>query len=232
VSPIWIAVSALQWVVIATLCLVVLSLVRQLGVVMIRLNPSAGLDYDDGPGPGTELPAQEFELFPRGSVDVGGSRLHPQLIVFLSPDCSICTSVAGYVRALARDYDGDLDLVIVVQGTPRLVREFVETHGLEGLDVGLRQNFPPSAWAPSSTPFGVAITSEGTVAARGTPNALEHLEQMIDIAERARGLDADTAPVEHAWGDSLPAARDEPAPANSPSVNVVMTGGSNNDSRD
>lgn len=203
-SSLWIVSTVLQWIVIAGLVVIVLSLVRQLGVLMVRLNPSAGLDLEDGPGPGTEISAQDIELFPTGHGVVGGARPNPQLIVFLSPDCSLCTTVAGCVRAIARTYRAELDLLVVVHGTPRLVREFTESHGLDGLDVALRQHFPAGAWLPASTPFSIGLTDEGTVAARGTPNALEHLEEMIRSARDGLPLGDGASPVRRSWGDALP----------------------------
>lgn len=208
-TVVWTVSLVLQWAVLAALCVIVFSLVRQLGVITLRLNPSAGLTLSDGPGPGTEIIEEEVELFPHGSLAFGGSRTAPLLTVFLSPDCSMCSKVAGYARAIADTYPTDvLNLLLVITGTPRLSREFLSVHHLERLPVMLKQHFP-SKWAPTSTPFGLALTADGTVAARGIPNALEHLEEMIRSATHGVPIADGGRKAYHAWGDAL--AVDPPA---------------------
>ncbi|HWT91517.1 MAG TPA: hypothetical protein VN238_00835 [Solirubrobacteraceae bacterium] len=186
----WIVAIVLQMVVTATLAVITLSLVRQFGILALRLNPSAGMDTPDGPGPGTELPAHEVPLLTGGAFQFGGAREHPLLTVFLSPDCSICTTVAHHVSRVARDYR-DLDLLLVVTATPRVAREYVRDHDFEGLPVALKQSFP-SSLGISTTPFALAVTADGTVSGRGVPNAMEHLEELID---RARDFDPVAAGV-------------------------------------
>lgn len=147
-----------------------------------------------------------MSFFPTGRFLVGGERTNPLLVVFLSPDCGMCTTVAGHVRAITNSYAAGLDLLVVVQGTPRVVREFAETHELKA-QLALRQNFPNDL-APNSTPYGLGVTKDGTVAARGVPNALEHLEEMIKIAEEGLPMTADAEPSRYQWGDALPVAQE------------------------
>lgn len=203
-TTIWTVSLALQWLLIGSLCVIVLSLVRQLGVMALRMNPSAGLDIGAGPGPGSEIIAEEIQLFPSGHFEFGGARAQPLLTVFLSPDCSICTKVAGYVRAIASSYDADeVALLVVVSATPRVAREFIEAHGLDRVPVALRQHFP-NMLAAKATPFALALAADGFVAARGTPNALEHLEEMLRAAVNARPMTGESTPEVHQWGDSVP----------------------------
>ena len=178
----WIVAVVLQGLATAALTVIVLSLVRQLGVIAIRLNPSAGMQTDDGPGPGTELVAQEVPLLGSGFVSVGGQRPRPSLVVFLSPDCGICNTVAEHVKVLAREYSETLDLMIVLSTTPRVGREYVRDHGFEKLPVVLKQNFPAN-YGIHTTPYALAVTREGTAAGRGVPNALEHLEELVAKAD-------------------------------------------------
>jgi len=202
-TAVWITSLVVQWLVIVALCVVVFSLVRQLGIISLRMNPSAGLTMSDGPGPGTEIAQEEIDLFPYGTFAFGGQQTAPLLTVFLSPDCSICTKVADHARSIAATYPSDeVALLLVISGTPRLAREFLAVHRLEGLSVALKQHFPRK-WAPTSTPFGLAITRDGTVAARGVPNALDHLEEMIRSATAGRPLGQGGTKAYHTWGDAL-----------------------------
>jgi len=173
------------------LAVITLSLVRQLGVLAIRLNPSAGMQTAEGPGPGTELRAVDVPLLSGGTVQLGGERSDPQLVVFLSPDCSICSTVANHTETVMRQYRDVLDVLIVIDATPRVAREYVRDHRFAGAPVMLKQGFP-STIGISTTPFALAITREGVVADRGVPNALEHLEELV---RRATVFDPDEAGV-------------------------------------
>lgn len=184
-STLWILATVLQWAVIIALAVITLSLVRQFGIVAIRLNPSTGMETSEGPGPGTELVAQQVSLLSGGTALFGGQRERPLVTVFLSPDCSICNTVARHVGTVARDYRDDLDLLVVIHATPRVAREYARDHSFDEVPVAIKQNFP-SNHGISTTPFALALTTDGTVAARGVPNALEHLEEMV---AQARGYD-------------------------------------------
>lgn len=178
----WMVAVVLQMLVTGVLAVIVVSLVRQFGIVALRLNPSAGMDTEEGPGPGSELPAQPVPLLAGGIFQFAGERAQPLIAVFLSPDCTICNAVADHVLTLSRGYAHELDLLIVVHSTPRVAREYVRDHRFESIPVALKQNFP-SNHGISTTPFALAITAEGTVAGRGVPNALEHLEELVARAK-------------------------------------------------
>ncbi len=199
----WIISTVLQWCVIAVLAVLVASLVRQLGILSVRLNPSVGLAMDEGPGPGSELAAQEVRLMDGNVYLFGGAREDPLLTVFLSPDCTICNSVTRYVRTVADQYrSGGLQVLVVIHGAPRVVREFVNTYELQHLPVALRQDFPNNHNIVS-TPFALMLSTEGTVVARGVPNALEHLEEMVERANKPAGDASDDSDAQFALAVDL-----------------------------
>jgi hypothetical protein len=100
----WVISAVLQWCVIGLLAVLVAWLVRQLGILNVRLNPSVGLAMDEGPGPGSEIGAQEVRLTDGNIHLFGGAREHPLLTVFLSPDCTICNTVTRYVKTVSDRY--------------------------------------------------------------------------------------------------------------------------------
>jgi methylamine dehydrogenase accessory protein MauD len=198
----WIIAEVLQWVIIVGLCVLTLSLVRQLGVISIRLNPSAGIDLGgEGPGPGTELSAEPVALLSGEDYQFAGARERPLMTVYLSPDCTVCNRVSSAMRAISRDYGDDVDFLLVVSATPKVARRYIEEKGLEHLPVALRQDMPKHL-AINTTPFALATTNEGTVAMRAIPNDTEHLEEVIRAAleyeppapQGAIALDVQTVP--------------------------------------
>jgi hypothetical protein len=109
-----------------------------------------------GPGVALELaeegpPAAE----PAPPLD-GLAGSGPQLVAFFSSGCRLCRELAPAVRALARD------------GLPvRVVYEEDEPDAFE-------------RWRVPGTPFAVHVVN-GTVAAKGTVNTLEQLEELVAV---------------------------------------------------
>jgi hypothetical protein len=100
--------------------------------------------------------------------------------------------VVANVVTLTRAYSSsDLSVLVVLSATPRTAREYIRNHELSKLPVALKQNFPANHNI-NSTPFAMSLTTEGVVAARGVPNALEHLEEM---AAKAASRPTDPVPV-------------------------------------
>jgi uncharacterized membrane protein YphA (DoxX/SURF4 family) len=82
-----------------------------------------------------------------------------ELVVFFSPGCRLCRQLAPGVAALARE------------GVPvRLVHDDVEEEAF-------------ARWNVPGTPFAVAL-AEGRVAAKGTVNTLEELDELLLVARR------------------------------------------------
>lgn len=194
-SGAWLVSYVLLWAIVVALAVVTMSLIRQLGLIAVRLNPSSGLDMPEGPGPGSDIAAEEVALLNGREFVFGGERSAPLLTVFLSPDCSICNAVGRHVRSIRAAYPLDeLDVLLVINATPRVAREYVTTRELSDIPTALKQNFP-RRHAVESTPFALALDPDGTVVARGTPNALEHLEEMIRRAELGYQPETDGAAI-------------------------------------
>ena len=113
-----------------------------------------------GPGVALELAEEGPELGQPAPHLEQLEGVGPELAVFFSPGCRLCRQLAPAVRALGR----------------------------EGLAVHVvYENEEPDTferWAVPGTPFAVHVV-DGIVAAKGTANTLEQLEQLIALgAER------------------------------------------------
>jgi uncharacterized membrane protein YphA (DoxX/SURF4 family) len=132
-----------------------------LGALVLALYRQVGvLTLRVGPGVALEL-AEEGPVLGEaapGLDELAGTG--PELAVFFSPGCRLCRQLAPAVRALSRD------------GLPvHVVYENEEPEAFE-------------RWAIPGTPFAVHVV-DGIVAAKGTVNTLEQLEQLLAVgAER------------------------------------------------
>jgi hypothetical protein len=134
-----------------------------LGLLVLALYRQVGiLTLRLGPGVPLEL-AEEGPSVSEPAPELDGLvGTGPELVAFFSPGCRLCRQLAPGVRALARE------------GIPvRIVYEHEEPDAFE-------------RWHIPGTPFAVHLIG-GTVAAKGTVNTLEQLEQLIAMgAERAQ----------------------------------------------
>lgn len=109
-----------------------------------------------GPGVALEL-AEEGPAVAEAAPELSGlASSGAALVAFFSPGCRLCRQLAPAVRALARD------------GLPvRVVYEHEEPDAFE-------------RWRVPGTPFAVHVV-DGTVAAKGTVNTLEQLEELVAL---------------------------------------------------
>jgi hypothetical protein len=142
----------------AGLAVALLALAREVGMLRLRLGPTAALEIEhEGPPVGRRV-----TLIDRFAT---GPRVELALAVFVSRDCHVCSGLEPAIGSLAREpflavqtFEEDAE--------PALWRE---------LDV------------PGS-PYAVAFDIEGTVLAKGTFNSLAQLESVLATAEQRRAV--------------------------------------------
>lgn len=206
-DTIWVVSMVLQWVVIGVLSVVVVALVRQLGVLTVRLNPAAGYELDEGPQPGTNFPVESFETLAGDDLTLGGSGGEPTVVMFVSPGCGMCTSLAPSFRSVHKAYAREAGRLVIAVTTDRPTAvAYAREHKLKGLDV-IAAGHLAKQLNVTSTPYAVAVGSNGVVAKRGITNALEHLEEMMSLALRGtsfnngRGPRSDAASAQNGAAD-------------------------------
>lgn len=84
--------TAIQFVILIALALVVLSLARQVGILHERLSPAGMTRTREGISVGETLPAMEVRAVSGAVLDTGGTGPGMSLL-FLAADCPICKSV-------------------------------------------------------------------------------------------------------------------------------------------
>lgn len=137
---------------------------RQLGGVLLQINPARFGEVDGGPDVGTVLDFPGFD----GRATV---------VVFVSPDCSVC-EVLRPVFPVVREYYPELTLIAAVSGDDEaLRRSYAESLG--GI-VRLDLDSLVAEWKIPGTPFAVGFDKRQLVIARGVVNTLDQLEGMAE----------------------------------------------------
>jgi hypothetical protein len=133
--------------------------VAVLGALVFALYRQVGiLTLRIGPGLALEL-AEEGPPVAEPAPELDGlAGAGPELVAFFSPGCRLCRQLAPAVRALARD---GLPVHVVYENEEPAVFE---------------------RWRVPGTPFAVHVV-DGMVAAKGTVNTLEQLEELVAVGK-------------------------------------------------
>jgi hypothetical protein len=97
---------------VATLTLVVLLLVRQIGLITVRLD-TAGSALDDGLGIGDSVPAEAVAALPAIGRDLA-------YLLFMSPSCEPCTEIAPQLGR----HELGATVVALFSGTDEMADDF------------------------------------------------------------------------------------------------------------
>lgn len=185
----WWAVSYLVlWLLVVMLCVVVVALARQIGTLHLRLGPRGALDIDtEGPPLGEALDPFDVADMNGRPVTVGGPGA-AQLVMFVSPGCSLCEQVLPSLPAIASAgvlaplvvADADATESKLAFGPQRVKAPVVPAPEIA------------QAYGVPGTPYVVVLDRQGVVQAKGTVNNLEQMEGLVETAQR-RLEDAEVA---------------------------------------
>jgi methylamine dehydrogenase accessory protein MauD len=176
----WAASYVVLWLIVIVLCAIVVALARQVGTLHLRLGPRGALELDDeGPPLGGEIDPVELADLDGEPVTIAAPG-QTQLLLFVSPGCSVCDQVLPAVAAVADEgrmapyvlSDADVEDTIRALGGRRLRAPLVPAAG-----------FTRSLELPG-TPYALVLDRGGVVRAKGTVNNLEQVEGLADTARR------------------------------------------------
>lgn len=165
------------------LVLMILGLARELGRVQVRLGPLGARVQDSGPAVGDSGPAFDGLRDHLGrEASVAGTRPRPQLLMFTGPKCSTCKALLPGIKTMARA-EKDLDVVLISDGTEEEHREFLAGAGIGGELQYLDAREVGIAYQIGTTPYGVLLDSDGSIAAKGLCNNMQHVESLLNALE-------------------------------------------------
>lgn len=152
----------------------VVALIRQVGVLHLRIEPVAGVTGVGGPAAGSELqlPAALNELARRDAERF--------LVGFVSPTCGICGPVTAAFGRIAKTADAGTAVLLVIDASERDAREYVRSKGVGFLPY-IADSASRAANVPGS-PWAVVTDGSGKVIASGGVNTLDNVEEMLDQA--------------------------------------------------
>jgi len=168
----WLVSYLFLWALLALTLLVLLVVLRQLGLIYTQ--SGGAIRLEEGPALGSSISRIE------GVDEVSGERFtfpDPEselnLLLFVSPNCSICEEAVQGSGVLSRD--NAVPVLVVTDVDDESVRSVVEaparyiTNPRQHESMGIR-----------STPQAFVINGKGVVLEKTIVNRFEHLQQLLD----------------------------------------------------
>jgi methylamine dehydrogenase accessory protein MauD len=175
----WVASYVVLWILVILLSILVVALARQIGVLHLRLGPRGALEIDEeGPPLGEAPEAVHLRDVEGRPVTIGGPG-DGQLVLFVSPDCSLCRVVLPSLPVAARAAGLEPRVVVDAPGVGDAAEELAGTGVPVVTDPPLTE-----AYRVPGTPYAVALDAMGVIRAKGTVNNLEQMEGLVDTARR------------------------------------------------
>jgi len=165
-SAIWEVLIVVLVVVASLQAFALIAVMRQVGGLLVRLNPTGVGEVESGPDVDSVL-------------DVPGVRAgRPALVVFTSPACSLCEFLEPALPAI-RAHHKEIDILVVVMGGDDVLDRAAYARKL---GASARADIPElaEAWNVQGTPFAVGLDAEHRVRLRGVANTLDHLESVAE----------------------------------------------------
>lgn len=166
----------LLWAAVIVLSLTVVALARQIGVLHERIAPMGALKIDAGITVGKPAPRMTLKTLAGATVELGGTQLRHQLLLFVAPGCPVCKKIIPIARSFVERER--LELIFISDGDVREQARMVERLDLGDFafinspTVGIRMGV-------GKLPYAVLLDQQGVVAGAGLVNSREHLESLV-----------------------------------------------------
>ena len=179
-----IASQILSWVGLIVLGIVCIALARQIGLLHQRVAPAGALSIRQPLKIGDPTPQLLLTSLDGAALQIGGVRGgRSQLLLFLSPDCTICAALLPSVRSAHGAERHWLDVVLASDGEPLEKHvNFVREKGLGRFPYVVSEQLGRS-YGVAKLPYAVLIDQDGKLSATGLVNTREHLESLFIAQE-------------------------------------------------
>lgn len=172
------------WAAILVLAVVCIALARQVGVLHQRIAPAGALSLRQPLTFGESVPEMNLTALDGAVVKIGGARAgRSQLLMFLSPDCTVCEALLPAVRSAQAAERSWLDIVLASDGESDKHAQFVRDKGLSKFPYVISEHLGRT-FGVAKLPYAALIDEAGKLTATGLVNTREHLESLFVAKEK------------------------------------------------
>ena len=182
-----IASQVALWAAVLILGVICIALARQIGVLHLLSAPAGALSLRQPLKLGEPTPEMSLNGLDGSTVRIGGVRGgRSQLVLFISPDCTVCEALLPAVRAAQGAERSWLDIILASDGESATHAEFVSEKGLGKFPYVISEHLGRS-FGVAKLPYAVLIDENGKLSATGLGNTREHLESLFVAKEKGVG---------------------------------------------
>jgi methylamine dehydrogenase accessory protein MauD len=182
-----VASQIMLWIGLLVLAVVCIALARQIGVLHQRIAPAGALSLRQPLKLGDLTPEMLLPSLDGTQVKIGGVRGgRSQLLLFLSPSCTICETLLPAVRSAQGAERRWLDIVLASDGERDPHEVFVRDKGLTNFPYVVSEQLGRS-YGVAKLPYAVLIDEAGKLCSTGLVNTREHLESLFVAKETGIG---------------------------------------------
>ncbi len=174
--------NVLLWILIIILCLAVVALARQIGILHERIAPAGALMTRGGPKVGETAPELAVATISGEALNIGGKAESSMLLFFLSPTCPICKTLLPVLRSAQRSEKSWLQIVLASDGDKTQQDAFVQRESLDQFPYVLSELLGMT-YEVAKLPYAVLIDDQGILRSKGLVNSREHLESLFEAKE-------------------------------------------------
>jgi methylamine dehydrogenase accessory protein MauD len=179
-----IASQVALWLAVLVLGVICIALARQIGVLHQRIAPAGALSLRQPLKLGEPTPEMTLNGLDGSAVRIGGIRGgRSQLVLFISPDCTVCEALLPAVRSAQGAERAWLDIVLASDGEAAEHKVFVRDKGLAKFPYVISEHLGRS-FGVAKLPYAVLIDETGKLSATGLVNTREHLESLFVAKEK------------------------------------------------
>jgi methylamine dehydrogenase accessory protein MauD len=178
-----IASQIVLWIGLLMLGIVCMALARQIGVLHQRIAPAGALSLRQPLKVGDMTPELALPGLDGSTVQIGGVRGgRSQLLLFVSPDCTICDALLPAVRSAQKAEAAWLDIILASDGALDRHDAFVREKHLGKFPYVVSEQLGRS-YGVAKLPYAVLIDEAGKLSSTGLVNTREHLESLFVARE-------------------------------------------------
>ena len=178
-----IASQILSWLALLVLGIVCMALARQIGVLHQRIAPAGALSLHQPLKLGDPTPEMTLTGLDGSTVKIGGVRDgRSQLLLFVSPQCTVCEALLPAVRSAQGAERKWLEIVLASDGEHDKHGDFVREKSLGKFPYVVSEHLGRS-YGVAKLPYAVLIDETGKLSSTGLVNTREHLESLFIAKE-------------------------------------------------
>lgn len=177
----WVASSVALWIIVAVLAFIVVGLLRQLGLIQLRLGLDPGvLITQEGLERGTEAPDFDaIDVEAQQPTHLSAFRGRQVLLVFLATDCTSCRDLVPHLNNIAYEYRDGVETIAVCHGAVAACGEFAHQTHLGARMLADPTNAIADRYGVRFTPFAYLIDAAGVILIRGVVNTWPQLDALL-----------------------------------------------------